>query len=135
LVGNQTVEGEGDYLSDHYGMFVRCDVKISASDSNAPSDKNKSVPSSNQRPACGNSIAASAVGNRLSGENDTTNNRQLSAQELRLIRLQRFETNSYTNQCEVETSARRNNENATIDLTEDSDDENEMHAKKKTRIV
>lgn len=134
LVGNQIVEKKGDYLSDHYGMFVRCDINISARDSNAPSDKNKSVPSSNHQPDCGDSIASSAVGNRLSGENGTNNNRQLSAQELRLIRLQRFETNSNTNQCEVETSARRDNENATIDLTEDSDDENEMHAKKKTRV-
>ena len=131
LVGNQTVGREGDYLSDHYGIYVRCDVTIPANDSNAASDQNKSIQSSsNHQPAGSRPIAANAVGNRLNGESGTTNNRQLTAQELRLIRLQRFETNSSANKCEVET---RNIENTTIDLTENSDDEKEMHAKKKTR--
>eukprot|EP00804_Cyclotella_cryptica_P024835 CCRYP_001771-RA/>CCRYP_001771-RA protein AED:0.26 eAED:0.26 QI:0/-1/0/1/-1/1/1/0/371 len=84
LIGNRPVKGIGDYLSDHYGLFVCCDV-----------------------------VATSmGVGNHAK--------RHYNADEVRRLRMQRFESASSSNQNQVDEGC---NEVSTIDLTGDSDDE------------
>lgn len=97
LIGNQPVGVAGDYLSDHYGLFVQCDV-------------------------VGASSAGSTQNGVISGESTTNGtqngNEPLNAEELRRIRLQRFEAASNPNRNEM-----RRTEQNMVDLTEDSDDE------------
>ncbi|KAL7474668.1 hypothetical protein ACHAW6_000631 [Cyclotella cf. meneghiniana] len=84
LIGNRPVQGVGDYLSDHYGLYVCCDV-----------------------------IATS----KGDGHDNV---RQYNAEEVRRLRLQRFESASSTNKNQVDE---RCAESSTIDLTGDSDEE------------
>jgi endonuclease/exonuclease/phosphatase family metal-dependent hydrolase len=125
LVGNRTVEREGDYLSDHYGMYVGCDVVISETNG-----------TSQAKATTGSLIGPSrSTGHRLDGGNASVSNmRQISAQELRLIRLQRSESISATSRSEPVTESTQSTYNSIVDLTGDSDDEKEtLRPRKKAR--
>ena len=89
LIGNRRVEKVGDYLSDHYGLYVCCDV-----------------------------IATSK-----GDENDR--NRQYNVEEVRRLRLQKFESASNANKNQVDEGCA---EAGTIDLTGDSDEEETKRA-------
>jgi len=110
LIGNQPVDGkEGDYLSDHYGIVVKCDV--ASSDSTLDNDALSSVGS--LLPV---STTSKSAANSNSSLRDGTN-----AAALRAARLQRFEkaANSGTSQ-----HTKKGNQEI-IDLLGDSDDEDD----------
>ena len=121
LVGDKTIEGPGDFLSDHYGMFVGLDVAISEG-GNSSSTNSKGEPSASHKndnsPDTSSSTETSALENMLY---DASTNRPVNAEELRRLRLQKFETNASTSTNEDATSNQ-----CVVDLTEDSD--NEMNA-------
>jgi endonuclease/exonuclease/phosphatase family metal-dependent hydrolase len=129
LIGNQTIEGSGDYLSDHYGLFVKCDVAVS--DASSSSNKTQSSSIRSMSDVSSGASANQHAGNTL---NAAQNARSLSTEELRRLRLQRFESNTTSNTSRneiVDSSIQCNN---VVDLTENSDDDRQtQRAIKKAR--
>jgi hypothetical protein len=106
LIGNEPVDGkQGDYLSDHYGIVVKCDV-ASSNSSKLDNDTKSSV-----------GLLLPVGTTSKSGNSSLRDGTNAAA--LRTARLQRFEkaTSSVTNQ----TTKKGNRE--IIDLLGDSDNE------------
>ena len=122
LVGNRAVQGEGDYLSDHYGLFVRCGIAISQdSRSNESSDRQSTSMAMGLHVPNENIMQTTSSGYTLDAATGAT--RHHSAEEIRRLRLQRFEATTEIND---RNSTERSYEcNNVVDLTEDSDDEEE----------
>eukprot|EP00985_Skeletonema_marinoi_P025085 scaffold18041_cov115-Skeletonema_marinoi.AAC.1 len=110
LIGNQPVDGkEGDYLSDHYGIVVKLDIGSTSTGSTSTD----SIPSVNHAQ---------------------------NAAALRAARLQRFEMaptvpnasahQRNVNKRKIKKKPREDARDSLIDLSKDSDDENEEDTKR-----
>ncbi|KAK1746378.1 tyrosyl-DNA phosphodiesterase 2 [Skeletonema marinoi] len=102
LIGNQPVDGNGgDYLSDHYGIVVKCD--FASSDSTLVND------------------AVSSVGDTISLFNTATNPSKggSNAAALRAARLQRFENAASSSTNKPTTRDTKQKEVIEIDLDGD----------------
>jgi endonuclease/exonuclease/phosphatase family metal-dependent hydrolase len=133
LIGNQPVDGkEGDYLSDHYGIVVKCDIGSTGSSSNnsflivnSAQDAAAIRAARLQRFAC----AAPAVSNANPSEEIKSKSRQrvsdTSAGDF-LIDLSK-DSEDENDDGKRSSSSRgqynSNGHNNMVDLTEDSDDE------------
>ena len=120
LVGNRAVQGDGDYLSDHYGLFVRCGIAISQDSSSNESSHRQSTSMTRRLHVPNvNDMQTTSSGYTLDAAASATGHH--SAEELRRLRLQRFEA---TTVIADGNSAERSHEcNTVVDLTEDSDDQ------------
>ena len=138
LIGNRTVEAKGDYLSDHYGMYVRCDVILSEESRVVRANKLQTITGGTTLNA-GKTVKlksefcehrdndtnnqSDSVESRLNGSSDTTNIVQHHPEELRRLRLQRFQSNMTLNRNrDIETCFEGN---SLVDLTDGGDDKKE----------
>ena len=137
LVGDRPVEGRGDYLSDHYGMFVGLDIITVDEVSNSSSfggngEQSASDGTNAKHKSCDDNSPDKSYSTETAAMRMTSNastNRPTNAEELRRKRLQRFETNLST----INNEGLRASNNRVVDLTEDSDDEVNEKPNKKAR--